>query len=78
VAARTYTTREAAKALGVSPQTLYTWIERRQIEAPSPIRLGQSTIRIWTAADIERAKKFKGTLKPGPKRRKSRKKRAAA
>jgi excisionase family DNA binding protein len=67
MAAKTYTTREAAKALGVSPQTLYTWIERRQIDAPSPISLGRSTIRIWTAADIGRARKFKGRLKPGPK-----------
>jgi excisionase family DNA binding protein len=70
MAAKTYTTREAAKALGVSPQTLYTWIERRQIDAPAPLSLGRSTMRIWTAADIERARKLKGTLKPGPKRSK--------
>jgi len=72
--AKTYTTREAAKALGVSPQTLYTWIERRQIDAPPPLTRGQSTIRIWTAADIERAQKFKGTLKPGPQTRSKKKK----
>jgi excisionase family DNA binding protein len=73
MAAKTYTTREAAKALGVSPQTLYTWIGRRQIDAPTPLSLGRSTMRIWTAADIERARKLKGTLKPGPKRSKKKK-----
>lgn len=76
MAARTYTTREAATALGVSPQTLYTWIERNLIDAPAPLKLGRSTMRIWTAADIERARKFKGSLKRGP-RTKARKKRDA-
>jgi predicted DNA-binding transcriptional regulator AlpA len=64
--AKTYTTREAAKALGVSHQTLYTWIEGGHIDAPEQLKVGKSTIRLWTAAEIERARQFKGTLKPGP------------
>ncbi len=67
--AKTYTTREVAAALGVSPQTLYTWIEREQIDAPPPLTRGRSTIRIWTDADIERARKFRGSLKRGPQPR---------
>jgi excisionase family DNA binding protein len=68
--ARTYTTAEAATKIGVSRQTLYTWIEREQIVAPKPIRMGQRSIRFWTEADIQRVGKFKGELKRGPKRKK--------
>jgi excisionase family DNA binding protein len=69
MAAKTYTSREAAKALGVSPQTLYTWINGGHIDAPAVLKLGRSTIRIWTADDIARARKFKGSLKPGRKKK---------
>ena len=64
---KTYTTAEAAEKIGVTRQTLYLWIEADQIEAPKPIKLGQRTMRFWTKADIEKARKFKGTLKSGPK-----------
>jgi excisionase family DNA binding protein len=63
---RTYTTREAATQIGVSPQTLYTWIAEKHIEAPTPIVTGKSAIRLWTKAHIDEAKKFKNTLKRGP------------
>jgi excisionase family DNA binding protein len=64
---RTYTTYEAAARIGVSRQTVYMWIRRGEIVAPELIRVGKSFIRVWTLADIEQAKKFKGTLKTGPK-----------
>jgi hypothetical protein len=32
--------------------------------------LANMSVRIWTEADVERAKKFKGTLKRGPKPKK--------
>jgi excisionase family DNA binding protein len=70
--ARTYTTAEAAAKIGVSRQTLFTWIENGQIAAPKPIKMGQRSIRFWTNGDIKQARKFKGTLKSGPQsRRKS-------
>ena len=61
------TTREAAKKVGVSSQTLHTWVETGRIVEPKSVVVGKSFIRIWTKADIERAKKFKGTLRRGPK-----------
>jgi predicted site-specific integrase-resolvase len=64
---RTYTTYEAAARIGVSRQTVYMWMRRGEIVAPELMRVGKSFIRRWTLADIERAKKFKGTLKTGPK-----------
>jgi excisionase family DNA binding protein len=62
---KVYTTREAAKLIGISHQTLYTWIVEKHIEAPKPIVTGKSTMRLWSKAQIEAAKKFKGTLKRG-------------
>jgi len=67
MAAKTYTTAEAAAQIGVSRQTLYSWIEAEKINAPEPLELGQRSMRIWTKADIERARKCKGSLKRGPK-----------
>jgi excisionase family DNA binding protein len=65
--AKTYTTGEAAARIGVSRQTLHTWIEAGRIAAPRPIAIGHRSIRFWTKADIEKARKFKGTLKSGPR-----------
>jgi excisionase family DNA binding protein len=68
---KTYTTPEAAKQVGVSRQTLQAWIAADAIDAPELIKVGRISARLWTKADIERARKFKGTLKPGrvPKRK---------
>jgi excisionase family DNA binding protein len=70
---KTYTTAEAAAQIGVSRQTLFTWIENGLIAAPKPVKMGQRSIRFWTKADIEEARKFKGTLKSGPKSSKKKK-----
>ena len=67
---RTFTTGQAAKQIGVSRQTLQFWIATTKIEAPALIGQGNATLRLWTKADIDRAKKFKGTLRPGPKGKK--------
>jgi excisionase family DNA binding protein len=70
--ARACSTGEAAKRIGISRQTLQAWIERKRIPAPKLERIGNGKIRLWTRAQIEKARKFKGTLKPGrkPKRKK--------
>ena len=59
-------TVEVARLLGISRQTLQTWIARGQVSAPE-ISVGGATVRMWSAMDIRRARKFKGTLKRGPK-----------
>lgn len=63
--AKTYTSAEAAKQIGVSRQTLYSWIEAGWVQAPKPIQLGRTSIRLWAWADIARVRKFKGKLKLG-------------
>jgi excisionase family DNA binding protein len=68
-----FSTGQAAAKIGVSRQTLYSWIESGLISAPKPIRAGGASVRLWTEDDIDRAAKAKGKLKrgrPGPKRKK--------
>jgi excisionase family DNA binding protein len=66
---KTYTTAEVAEELEISRQTLYSWIERGHVVAPKAITAGKRSFRLWTSADIERARRFKGMLKPGPQMR---------
>jgi excisionase family DNA binding protein len=70
---KNYTTAEAAGKIGVSRQTLHAWIESGKVVAPKPLAVGKNSIRLWAKADIEEARKFKGTLKPGPQSKKKRK-----
>jgi excisionase family DNA binding protein len=69
MSAKTYTTRQAARQIGVSRQTLQAWIAAGEINAPEAIGVGKAMLRLWSVADIEKAKKFKGTLRRGPKRK---------
>jgi len=66
---KTYTTREAAKKVGVSHQTLHNWIDAGEV-APKQIEVGKMVVRLWTEGDIEKACKFKGTLRLGPRSKK--------
>jgi excisionase family DNA binding protein len=65
-----YTTAEAAKLVGVSRQTLQAWVKGRMIETPKLIEIGNVSVRLWNKADIQRAKRFKGNLRPGPEPKK--------
>jgi excisionase family DNA binding protein len=55
----TYSTGEAAKQIGVSRQTLQAWLVAGKVEGPKPIEVGGMTVRMWTAADVARVRKFK-------------------
>jgi excisionase family DNA binding protein len=70
---RYFTTAEAATKIGVSRQTLYSWIESGLVRAPEAIPVGGSSVRLWTLADINLAAKAKGKLRRGPKSKKQKK-----
>jgi predicted DNA-binding transcriptional regulator AlpA len=76
IRAKNYTTAEAASKIGVSRQTLHSWIVSGRVVAPNPIEIGKNSIRLWTKVDIDEARKFKGTLKPGPQSKKKKKKKS--
>ena len=69
MAAKTYSTGEAAARIGVSRQTLQSWIASGSVKAPKPVEVGRVTVRLWTDADIKKTRKFKGTLKGGRRKK---------
>jgi hypothetical protein len=54
-----YTTQEAAKAIRVSYQTLLRWLYAKQLPEPQRMMYGGQNLRLWTKADIARARKYK-------------------
>ena len=54
-----YSSREAAKKLGLHLGTLQRYIAEGKIPAPPIFQVGASKLRIWTEADI---KKVRDTL----------------
>jgi excisionase family DNA binding protein len=66
-------TVEVAKAVRVPRATLQYWIKEGKIAAPKTKLRNGVAVRLWTAADVEEARKLKGALKRGPDPRKSKK-----
>ena len=67
--AKTYSTPDAAKELGISLRTLNRWMASGKIRASQSLAFGHhSTLWRWTEADIRAAFKVKATLKRGRKR----------
>ncbi len=56
---RIYSSRQAAKKLGISLMTLQRYIaDGNWIKAPKVKRLGQVKARLWSDGDIQRARKL--------------------
>jgi excisionase family DNA binding protein len=53
MADKLYTTAEAAKVIGVSRQTLQTWIADGKIQAPKMI----GNTRVWNSSQVEELKR---------------------
>ena len=54
-----YSSREAAKKLGISLMTLQRYIaDGNWIKAPKVKQLGNVKARLWTKSDVERARKL--------------------
>lgn len=54
-----YTTKQVAKAIGVSYLTLLRWLYAKKLAEPERMVLGGTNLRLWTKADIQRARKYK-------------------
>lgn len=54
---RTYSTVEVAKMLDIAQPNLQRLIRAGKVKAPPVQSLGSVKIRLWTKADIEKAKK---------------------
>lgn len=64
-----FSTREAAKKLGVDLVTLQRNIAAKTIQVPPLTKVGGVTVRLWTASDIKKAGKILAGIRPGRKKK---------
>ncbi len=67
---RIYSTREAARRLGISLMTLQRYIAAGKVVVPKTRRIAGALVRPWAARDIERVRKQLPKIKDGRRRRK--------
>ncbi len=68
---RAYSTKQAAKLIGVHRVTLQRWIAEGAVKPSESMKLDGGKVWLWTPADLEKARRFKATQKRGPKPRRS-------
>jgi predicted DNA-binding transcriptional regulator AlpA len=54
---RTFSTSQVAKLLGLWQPNLQRLIRQGKVKAPPLVKVGGLKIRLWSAADVERARK---------------------
>jgi DNA-binding transcriptional MerR regulator len=77
--AKTYSTLQVSKMLGVGSDTLHRWIREKKVLAPPVQFVGGIRFRLWTQADIDKARKYMVRHywgKGSPRKRKSQKRRS--
>jgi excisionase family DNA binding protein len=67
---QTFSTQQAAKLIGIHWVTLRRWLADGKARPSIAVPMGGRTLWRWTKADVERARRFKATQKPGPKPKK--------
>jgi hypothetical protein len=66
---RQYSTREAAKKLGIALITLQKHVAKGTFPVPPIARDHGISVRLWSDADLARVEKVLAGIKPGPKKR---------
>jgi predicted DNA-binding transcriptional regulator AlpA len=66
---RTFSTRQVAKALGITHVTLIRYITEKKIPAPKSVSSGGMTIHLWTDKEIEHLRQFLPKIANGRKTR---------
>jgi len=69
-----FSTRQAAKKLGLSHVTLAQYIHSGKVPAPEMVSTGTTKTHIWSEEDIERVRKLLPKIKNGRKTRYQKKK----
>jgi predicted site-specific integrase-resolvase len=72
-----YSTRQAAKKLGIGMTTLTRYIETGKISAPKATVIGRYEVRAWSDEDIERVRALLPRIANGRKTRYSKLKKQA-
>lgn len=72
-----YSTRQAAKKLGITQAALSKYLKSKKVPAPRMITSGRLTLHLWTAREIERVRKLLPKIANGRKTRYQKKKKQA-
>ncbi|MBZ5522903.1 MAG: hypothetical protein LAP21_11760 [Acidobacteriia bacterium] len=64
-----HSTREAARQLGISFTSMNRYIADKKIPLPPVVQVGGVSVRLWTDADIERAREALPKIANGRKTR---------
>src|SRR5215467_14078874 len=64
-----FSTREAAKKLGIEQSTLSKYIQRGKVPAPETVIQGKRISQIWTEEEIENVRKILPKIANGRKTR---------
>jgi len=56
---KTYSTGDAAKAVGITRATLQAWIASGKIEVPKAQDFGKVRVRLWSESDVARLRRAK-------------------
>ena len=72
-----YSTRQAAKTLGLHVATLARYVEQGKVPAPTILKVGSASLHAWTAEDIERVRTLLPKIANGRKTRYAKKKHSA-
>jgi excisionase family DNA binding protein len=65
----TFSSRQAARLLGLTAPTLSRYIKAKKIPAPKSIDVGGFRVYVWSEADIGRARKLLPKIENGRKTR---------
>ena len=66
---KSYSTREAAKKLGISFASINRYIADKKVPLPPLAKVGGVTVRLWSEADIERVRALLPKIANGRKTR---------
>jgi predicted DNA-binding transcriptional regulator AlpA len=64
-----FSTRQAAKKLGLGSTTLAHYIEIGKVPSPKVVRLGNFQVHVWTEAEIEHVRQLLPKIANGRKTR---------
>jgi len=65
----TFSSRQAAKLLGLNAPTLSRYLKAKKIPAPKSVEVGGFRVYVWTEDDIEQARKLLPKIENGRKTR---------
>ncbi len=66
---KTFSSRQAAKRLGLPVSTLGTYLAAEKVPAPKSVTTGDITVYLWTEADIEHVRTLLPKIANGRKTR---------